>query len=89
MTSKQVIKDAFTAELLNTPEYQIILNIKQAILHEISTPNIQETVVFDFETPLTTEQQNNIKLCMIIEFGFFTNSIDSYRVYIDMKKFLE
>ena len=35
MTSKQEIKDLFVAELKNTPQYQIILDIKQLILNEI------------------------------------------------------
>jgi len=89
MSSKQEIRNAFTAEILNTPEYQIILNIKQTILNEISAPHIEESVVYNFETPLTTEQLNNIKLCMILEFGFYTDNISSNCVFIDMKKFLE
>ena len=89
MSSKQEIRDAFTVELRNTPEYQIILNIKQTILNEISAPHIEESVVYNFETPLTTEQLNNIKLCMIVEFGFYTENMSMYSVIIDMKKFLE
>jgi len=89
MSSKQEIRNAFTAELMNTPEYQIILNIKQTILNEISAPHIEESVVYNFETPLTIEQMNNIKLCMILEFGFYTDNISSNCVFIDMKNFLE
>ena len=89
MTSKQEIRDAFIAEIMNTPEYQIILNIKQTILNEISAPNIEETIVYNFETPMTKEQLNNIKLCMIVEFGFYTENMSMYSMIIDMKKFLE
>ena len=89
MTSKQEIKQAFIAEIINTPEYQIILKVKQTILNEILTPYVQETVVYNFETPMTTEQLNNIKLCMIVEFGFYTENMSMYSMIIDMKKFLE
>ena len=89
MSSKQEIRDAFTAEILNTPEYQTVLNIKQTILNEISAPCVQESVVYNFETPLTKEQLNNIKLCMIVEFGFYTENMSQNCVIIDMKKFLE
>jgi len=88
MSSKQEIKDLFILELKNTPEYQIVLKIKEFILNEIATPNIQKEVVYNFETPQTEEQLNNITLCMIIEFGFSTNNISSNCVFIDMVKFL-
>ena len=34
--SKNLIKDLFVAELKNTPEYQIVLNIKQNISMNIN-----------------------------------------------------
>lgn len=89
MSSKQEIKDAFTAELKNTPEYQIVLQIKAFILNEIAAPHIQKEVVYNFETPLSKEQLNNIKLCMIVEFGFSTDNMSMYSIIIDMAKFLE
>jgi hypothetical protein len=89
MSSKLEIKDLFILELKNTPEYQIVLQIKALILNEIATPHIQKEVVYNFETPQTEEQLNNITLCMIIEFGFSTNNISSNGVFIDMRKFLE
>ena len=89
MSSKQEIKTLFTTELINTPEYQIILSIKQFILNEIATPNIQEIIVYNFEAPLTNEQQSNLKLCGIIEFGFKLDTMNENCVVIDMKKFLE
>ncbi len=90
MSSKQEIKDLFTAELLLSAEYQIVLKIKQFILNEIATPNIQEEVCYYFETSQTEQQRKNIKLCMIIEFGFYTDemNINENRIIIDMKKFL-
>jgi hypothetical protein len=89
MSSKNLIKDLFIAEIKNTPEYQIVLNIKEFILNEIATPNIQEIVLYNFETPLSKDQINNIKLCMIVEFGFSTDNMSESCVFIDMKEFLE
>jgi hypothetical protein len=89
MSSKQEIKDLFVAELLNTPEYQIILNIKQLILNEIATPNIQENVIYTFENLLTKDQQNILSLCSIVEFGFKIDNMNEFCAVIDMKKFLD
>jgi hypothetical protein len=89
MSSKQEIKDAFIAEIKNTAEYQIVLQMKAFILNEIAAPHIQKEVVYNFETPLNKDQLNNIKLSMIIEFGFSTDNMSGYCVFIDMIKFLE
>jgi hypothetical protein len=89
MSSKQEIKDLFINEIKNTIEYQIVLQIKAVILNEIATPNIQEEIAYNFETPLNKEQQKNIKLSMIVEFGFSTDNMSENCVIIDMKKFLE
>lgn len=89
MSSKQEIKDLFVAELLNTPEYQIVLAIKAKILNEIATPNIQEKVNYYFDIPQNEEQRNNIKMCMIVEFGFYTENMNESCIIIDMKQFLE
>jgi hypothetical protein len=86
--SKQEIKDAFTLELKNTPEYQIVLNIKQIIMAEILAPNVQSQVIYTFLIPQTDEQINVIKMCMIIEFGFSTNNISNNAVIVDMINFL-
>lgn len=89
MTSKQEIKDLFTAELLLTPEYQIILNVKQLILNEISTPNIQKTIVYKFDEPLSKEQIEVIKMCFLVEFGYSLTNISELNLVVDMSKFLE
>jgi hypothetical protein len=88
MTSKQEIKNLFTAELKNTPQYQIVLDIKQVILNEIATPKVESQVIYNFETIQTDEEVGIIRMCMIIEFGFDTNSISNNAVIIDMKNFL-
>ena len=56
MSSKQEIKDLFINEIKNTIEYQIVLQIKAFILNEIATPNIQDEIIYNFETPLNKEQ---------------------------------
>jgi hypothetical protein len=89
MSSKQEIKDAFILELKNTPQYQIVLNIKQVILNEIETPKVESQVIYNFETIQTDEEVGIIRMCMIIEFGFDTNNISNNAVIIDMKKFLQ
>jgi hypothetical protein len=88
MASKEEVKTAFIAELKNTPEYQIILNIKQIILDYIATPNIQRTVHYDFEGFKNQEEQANIKMCSVIEFGFEI-FVNEYFAEVYMDKFLE
>ena len=88
MSSKQEIKNAFTLELKNTPEYQIVLDIKSVIMSEILAPHVQSQVIYTFLIPQTDEQINVIKMCMLIEFGFSTNNISNNAVIIDMINFL-
>jgi hypothetical protein len=89
MSSKEEIKDLFIAEIKNTPEYQIVLQMKAFILNEIATPNIQEEVIYYFESPLNKQQLKNIQLSMIVEFGFYTDNMSTNCIFIDMRKFLE
>lgn len=89
MSSKQEIRDLFVAELLNTPEYQIVLGIKQAILNEIATPNVQNQVIYNFQTEQSKYSQGVISMCGLVEFGFKLNNISEWSVIIDMNKFLE
>jgi hypothetical protein len=88
MSSKQEIMDLFVAELKNTTQYQIVLTLKQIILNEIATPNIQAQVVYNFEIPQSKYDIEVIKMCMTIEFGFTTDNINENWVVIDMGKFL-
>jgi len=88
MSSKNEIKNAFEAELKNTPQYQIVLNIKNLIIQEIATPNIQSLVIYNFQIPQNEEERNIIKMCMIIEFGFSTDNMNENCVIIEMIKFL-
>jgi hypothetical protein len=87
MASKEEIKVAFTAELKNTQEYQIILNIKQLIMDEIATPTINRKINYTFDRNMSYEERNNIILCGIIEFGFEI-FVDEFHAEFFMDKFL-
>ncbi len=89
MTSKQEIKNLFVAELLNTPQYQTVLTIKQLILNEIARPNIQSQIFYNFETTQTDIDIGIIKLCLKVELGINITNISNVSVIIDMDKFLE
>ena len=88
MSSKQEIKDAFSNELMNTPQYQIVLDIKKKILDEIAAPNILSYVNYEFITEQTDKEIQIIKLCFIIEFGNNPIVITNKNVGIDMSYFL-
>ena len=88
MSSKQLIADLFIAELLNTPQYQIILTIKQIILNEIALPNIKSQIFYSFETPQTEYELEVLKMCMMVEFGFSTNNLSSSCIIVNMADFL-
>jgi len=89
MTAKAEIRDLFTAELMNTLEYEEVTKMRTYIIDEIVQPNVQEQVVYTFSSEQSLEQQKIIKLCMLMEFGFYVDTINSECVIIDMKKFLE
>lgn len=88
MSSKEEIKVLFTSELKNTPQYEIILAIKQIIINEIEVPNIQSKMVYTFESYQSEYDLEVLKMCMLLEFGFITNNISSGCVGIDMLDFL-
>jgi hypothetical protein len=88
MTSKQEIKDLFIAELINTPEYTDVINIKALIKHEIETPNIQQCVKYIFSSPKSEEQLAVLNMCMMVEFGFKSESYTSKYIVIEMMHFL-
>jgi hypothetical protein len=89
MTSKQEIKNLFTAELLNTPQYQLVLKVKQLILDQIATPNVQRQVIYNYDEPITKEEVEIVKMCFLIEFGYLIANIGEMGLVVDMVKFLE
>ena len=88
MSSKQEIKDLFITELMNTPLYNEVLNMKEKIINEIITPKVQKYVVYEFSWKLTDEEKDIIKMCMMVEFGFTTDNLNNESIMIDMEKFL-
>ena len=89
MSSKQEIKDLFTVELKNTPQYQLVLNVKQLILNEIATPHILRQVVYNYDAPISKEEVEIVKMCFLIEFGYLIYNLSEYSLIVDMAKFLE
>ena len=89
MSSKEEIKSLFELEIKNSSDYATVLKIKQYILNELILPNINEIVIYKFETKQTEQQINNIKLGVILEFGFSIDTINEDCIIVDMKKFLE
>ena len=89
MTSKQEIKALFVAELINTPEYADVINVKTLIMSEIATPNIQQSVKYTFSLLKNEEQLVVFNMCMLYEFGFCSQSITSNYVVVDMSQFLQ
>lgn len=85
--STEDIKNAFVSELKNTQEYQEILTFKQVILDEILKPSIQIFIRSNFETEKTEYQQDVLKMCSKIEFGFEIIVTSSYMSVI-MSQFL-
>jgi hypothetical protein len=89
MSSKDEIKSLFVAELKNTPEYKIVMAIKTVIVNEISVPNVQSQIIYNFEYLQSDYSIEVIKMCMQIEFGFKVDNISGSCVVIDMGKFLD
>lgn len=89
MTSREEIKVAYTNELKLTPQYQIVLKLKQHIIAEIHAPNVQPFIKYDYEQPQTPEELDVIRACILIEFGFLIYTTDSNFIQIEMIKFLE
>lgn len=83
------IKNAFATEIMGTEEFQTCYKIKDFIMTSIATPLIQETLKYEFETPQTESQLENIRLSQIIMFGFSSTDMTSNYCMIDMRKFLE
>ena len=83
------IQNAFVKELLNTDENQTVIKIREYIYNTISTPKIQEQIKYKFETQQTPEQQEIIKLLMIVYFGFYPTYMSDEYCLIDMKNFLD
>ena len=87
--NKLDIQNAFSTEIMGTEEFQTCLKIKDFIMNSIATPLIQEILKYEFETPQTETQLENIRLSQIIMFGFSSTEMTADYCMIDMRKFLE
>jgi len=87
MSCYDEIKQLFSNEIVNCPQYSLCLNIKDKIIEEINTPKVSEFVYYNLDVSTTDEDINNLKLCSILIFGF-EFEINNYLVIINMKKFL-
>jgi len=87
MTSKQEIKDLLVIELNNSSEKVIFNTMKNYVINTIVEPTIKLKIIYNFETPLTEDNIEVLKLICINEWGFEPYIISDYSI-IDMKKFI-
>ena len=86
--SKQEIKDLLVIELNNSSEKVIFNNMKNYVINTIIEPTIKLKVVYTFETPLSDDSIEVLKLICVNEWGFEPYIISDYSI-IEMEKFLE
>jgi hypothetical protein len=87
MTSKAEIKDLLVIELNNSPEKAIFTAMKNYIINTIVEPSIKLQVIYNFETPLTEDNIQVLKLICVNEWGFEPYIISDYSI-INMEKFI-
>lgn len=87
MTSKQEVKDLLVIELNNSSEKAIFNTMKNYVINTIVEPTIKLKVVYTFETPLSDDSIEVLKLICINEWGFEPYIISDYSI-IDMEKFI-
>lgn len=88
MTSKQEIKDLLVVELNNSTEKVIFNTMKNYVINTIVEPTIKLKVIYNFETPLSEDSVEILKLICVNEWGFEPYIISDYSI-IDMEKFLK
>ena len=88
MSSKQEIKDLLVIELNNTTEKVIFNAIKDYVINTIVEPTIKLKVIYNFETPLSEDSIEILKLICVNEWGFEPYIISDYSI-IEMEKFLK
>jgi hypothetical protein len=87
MTSKQEVKDLLVLELNNSTEKVIFNAMNNYVITTIVEPTIKLKVIYTFETPLTEDSIEVLKLICINEWGFEPYIISDYSI-IEMKKFI-
>ncbi len=98
MSFFQEIKDLFTNEIVNSPQYQVALKIKDLMIADILSPNINFSFNYilkddDFVDLNNKEYEHNvIILCLNLILGFEVEKIDNginKGISIIMKNFLQ
>ncbi len=69
MTSKQEIKDLLVIELTNSAEKTIFNAMKNYVINTIVEPTIKLQLFYNFETPLTEDNIEVLKLICMNEWG--------------------
>ena len=87
MSSKQEIKDLLVFELNNSTEKVIFNAMKNYVINTIVEPTIKLRLIYNFETPLSEDSIEILKLICINEWGFEPYIISDYSI-INMEKFI-
>ena len=87
MSSKQEITDLLIIELNNSVEKAIFNTMKNYVINTIVEPTIKLQLIYNFETQLTEDNIEVLKLICVNEWGFEPYIIADYSI-IDMKKFI-
>ena len=87
MASKQEIKDLLVIELNNSSEKVIFNTMKNYVINTIVEPTIKLQLIYTFETRLTEDNVEVLKLICLNEWGFEPYIISEYSI-INMEKFI-
>jgi hypothetical protein len=87
MASKQEIKDLLVIELNNSSEKAIFNAMKNYVINTIVEPTIKLQIIYTFETRLTEDNVEVLKLICMNEWGFEPYIISEYSI-INMEKFI-
>jgi hypothetical protein len=96
MSSFSEIKNLFVSEILNTPQYQVALKIKNLLIQDILAPNLNLTFIYifqdeDYSTSNKDYEENiifySLKLILGFEVGLY-NDGNNRGIQIVMKNFL-
>jgi hypothetical protein len=85
--SKQEIKDLLVIELNNSSEKAIFNAMKNYVINTIVEPTIKLQIIYTFETRLTEDNVEVLKLICLNEWGFEPYIISEYSI-INMEKFI-
>lgn len=87
MSSKTEIKDLLVIELNNSSEKTIFNTMKNYVINTIVEPTIKLKVIYNFESPLSEDSIEVLKLICMNEWGFEPYIISDYSI-IEMEKFI-